>query len=409
MKKIEIILGLATVALLVAGCAENSTTGVNPVINDDPNTIGFEMGTGKATRATDNTLITLQNDQNGFGVFATNGRMPVDRGEGLFINNEVYVYNKVTGEWQWKKEDILWPQEASMYPINFYAHYPIGDYTMSVAQRLRDFTIADVANQVDYLAAKKEGVSARPANSKVTLDFKHILSKIDFKLSVGMGTTVEVQSVAVKQVSTSGQFNYQRLGWNTSGGAVANYYYMTAPVVAANIKSTTTEPVAITSTYGSMMLIPDVIAKTPWDGLVDAPATGEDHIEVVYRVYETNGGEDVVGYTDAENHPNWASTDHPNHNADTHPDDGTKLFIKVAYPLSTFWEMGKAYTYILHLGDPNYSGGQLIEDFYIDEEGNVTDLPVEPYDIPDIIYPDNWVIGFDVVVSDWADAGSTDL
>jgi hypothetical protein len=426
------IFSLAAVALLAVGCAENSTTEVNPVIKDDLNAIGFEMGTSK----TRTDISDLEGDENGFKVFA----IGADYGE--LIENKVYKYTGSAWDWldaeaNWQK----WPTAGSTdYPLSFYAYYPttsapnLNVASISPAVLINaQYQIAEdnEANLVDYLAANHTGVNARPANGKVKLDFKHILSKIDFAVAAGPGVTVEVQSIKIHNIRKAGVFNYASLSWYGNAGdgdALGDndftYTYLKAADAVDNSAIVAaTDPVDINNVNGSLLLMPQDLDDYAWEwndntpGYVPALST-DSYIEVVYRVWETNGNEDVVGYGDSSNHPDWdtSETVHDPHDQTKHPADNTNLFVKVGYELGGLWQMNTAYKYILKLGDPTKTGGYLIEENFIDEDGNETDLPVispgseDPYpDVPDPIYPESDEIGFTVSTSTWDNETAEDL
>jgi hypothetical protein len=393
MKKI--LFTLSAAALLAVGCAENSVVDENPIA--DPDAIGFEMGTGKViSRA---TPITTQGliASGGIGIFATNGA-----DDDVFINNALSTY--FGGFWQWPGTTYKWPTVATGYPIDFYAYYPLVAPELTTTLK-RTYTVDGVDLQKDHLAANKLAVYARPANSLVTLNFQHVYSMIDFKVTAGPFTTVEVQSVAVKNVADQRVFDYSDLTWDDLNDTFeTDYSYSTATdaiSVFTNTAFTNTEPSSITNSYGPLMLMPQNLSAAAWavDGTsgepTAAPGVNESYIEVVYRVVETNSGEDRVGFTDASDHPNY-DIENPVHVAL----DNTHLFIKVGYPLSTNWEMSKAYTYVIHLGDPAASGGYLVTDNYIDEQGNEVAFPVIEGDVPDPIYEGTY-IGFTTDVSPW--------
>jgi hypothetical protein len=403
------IFGLAAIALLAVGCAENATVAENPIAN--PDAIGFELGTGKVTRATSSTVATIQGDAAGFGIYGVKGTSNTP-----FIENAAYGWEGGTA-WGWLSTDIEWPVSTE-FPIDFYAYYPKAGTALGAALTASYTVLDNVANQIDHLAAQKVDINAKPANSKVTLDFKHILSKIDFAMTVGAGVTVPLQYVAVRNVANQATYNYGTMAWGSlSSTNSSDYVYLDADpaTTTTNTKATTAEAVAVTGDNNSMILMPQNLSSKAWDGLVDAPGTAESYIEANYRVFETDGGEDIVGYTDASNHPGFLTLLDETEQAAL---NGKPLFVKVGYPLGTEWLQSTAYTYVLRLGDPAAGGGQLIDENFYDENGDRTDLPVvypttpgdpDQPDIPDPIYPTNNVIGFDVVVTDWLDGGDINL
>jgi len=211
----------------------------------------------------------------------------------------------------------------------------------------------------------------------------------------GNKVTVEVQSVAVRNVGNAGTFSFANLVWTTPPFVWnSGFSYMKAPVDDANKFVNQNDAKDVKGASGSLMLMPQNLSGRGWDKTLHG-LNNLSYIEVVYRVYETDGGKDLIGFTDATDHPDYEGS------VVTGP-----LFVKVGYPLPTNWKMGQAYAYTIHIGDGS-SGGNLIEGNFIDEKGDETDLPVvypetgEPIEPPDPIFPENDVIGFVVSVENW--------
>ena len=391
--KNQILVGLTIMTLMFAGCSMDEVSSIN---NSDANSIGFELSTGK-TRAELVDIEALYRNANGFGVFATNGASPA-----TYIDNEAYKYEN--GAWKWAAISHNWPEKDTEYPVNFYAYFPADKTTLTTPSLAAQYTIAESpAQQVDYLAANSVGVTSKPVSGDVLLKFNHILSKIDFKVITGSNVTVEVQSIAVRNVGNTGTFSFQSLLWASSPAKwEASFSYLTAPVKDANKFAGRTDPKGadVSGSSGSLMLMPQNLSGRSWYPLPKKEETLHNlnilsYIEVVYRVYETGNKNDLVGFSDASDHPDYTG-------GVTGP-----LFVKVGYPLPTNWEMGKAYTYTIHIGDGSSSGGNLIEKYFIDRNGEKTTLVVvypgtnKPIEPPDPIFPKNNVIGFVVSVEDW--------
>ena len=382
--KNQILAGLTIMTLMFAGCSRDEVSSIN---ESDANSIGFELSTGK-TRADVVDLGVLQRDADGFGVFATNGSSSA-----TFIDNKAYKYEGDT--WKWAELNMLWPTQKTGFPVNFYAYYPLSK-TALTKSLTADYRVEETPeNQVDYLAANQVGVADKPISRSVLLTFRHILSKIDFMIVTGSKVTVEVQSITIRNVGNSGTFNHAILAWTTPPYIWnSSFSYMTAPLKAANTFAGQTSAKAVTGSSGSLMLMPQNLSGRPWNKESLLSLASLSYIEVVYRVYETDSGTDVIGFTDASEHEDYAG-------GVTGP-----LFVKVGYPLPTDWLMGKAYAYTIHIGDGS-SGGNLIEENFIDENGNVTDLIVvypetgEPIEPPGPIFPENDVIGFVVNTENW--------
>ena len=385
--KSRFFLGLTMMTLMIAGgCSKDE---VNSVVNgSDANSIGFEISTGK-TRAEIVNLDVLQKSSEGFGIFAVNGTS-----SSTFIDNKAYRFEG--GAWKWAELDMLWPTKESGYPVNFYAYFPKTNTTLTNKLTV-DYIIAETPEtQIDYLVANQTGVADKPVSGDVLLAFRHILSKVDFKVVTGSKVTVEIQSVSVRNVGNTGKFSYLSLGWTTPPQVWnSGFSYMTAPVKAANKFAGQTVAKDVAGSSGSLMLMPQNLSGRGWDKTIPG-LNYSSYIEVVYRVYETESGKDIVGFSDATDHPNYEGS------TVTGP-----LFIKVGYSLPTDWLMGKAYAYTIHIADGNSSGGNLIEGNFIDENGEGTNLIVvypetgEPIEPPDVIFPDNAVIGFVVSVENW--------
>jgi hypothetical protein len=399
MKKFVLI--FAAAALMFVGCTQEKPLSV---VTENPNSIGFDMSTGKTgTRATTNNLAALKADATGIGIYATNTSSSAE-----YIANIAYKWDTSGSKWVWNGTEQTWPTTEDGYPLNFYAYFPKSGTSLTTALTQSYTIVTNPANQKDLLAANHTGVITRPSSSNVSLDFKHMLSKVDFKMAVGAGMTAYIQSIAVHSAGSIRTFNYGTLTWNaTAPTANANYSYMVAPVSPSNefIGQSPVTPAAVTGSSGSLMLMPQDFTSRAWDKKEGTIATSS-YIEVVYRMIETQTGKDVVGFTDATNYPDYATVG----NGVT-----GSLFVKVGYPLDTNWAMGKAYTYTIYLGTPSASGGNLVNPNFVEDNGSDSGLPVvdpsddTPIPVPDPIVDVDKPIGFTVSVSDWTDATGVPL
>ena len=390
------ILGLTVIALIFASCSKDEVSNVN---RKDPNAISLDPTTGK-TRADVMDLDGLKEDAAGFGVFATSASTPT------FINNEAYRWATSGTGWGWAGTDRYWPRNEDAYPINFYAYHPLANTTLDTDLEA-EYTIADTPEaQVDLLAAQQLNVIVRPATGNVNLAFKHILSKVDFKVKAGANVTVHVQSIAIKHVANKRTFDYANLAWITTPPSVfaSNYYFMPAPIKPENIFEGPVTSV-VTGSSASLMLMPQDLSGQAWDLSVGGIAT-DAYIQVVYRVNATADGENIVGYMNVE--------DHPDYDVDTYTGAPGGLYVKVGFPLPTNWLMSTAYMYTIYLGILEYSGGYLVDTHFIDEDGNPVDFTVhdpgteEEIDITDPINGDK-LIGFEVSVDTWGDPDDIDV
>jgi hypothetical protein len=119
-------------------------------------------------------------------------------------------------------------------------------------------------------------------------------------------------------------------------------------------------------------------------------------------MYETASPyNDVMGFTDATKHPDYAELGEGETGA---------LYVKVGYPLPTNFAMGKTHIYTIYLGTPSASGGNLVEETFIDKDGGATDLPVidpktrEDKEIPEPIVDLDQPVDLILTVGGWSNA-----
>lgn len=396
--KTKTMLCLMATAMFAASCTKDEVINKNV---KPANSIGIDISTGK-TRAAIVDLGALK-ASNGFGVYATATSIGLT-GNYVYIDNKIYKFDG--SNWAWDGGDAMWPI-TNNYPMDFYAYYPTGT-TLTSALTAEHTIAATPATQVDILAALKTNVMSRPSSGNVNMNFKHILSKINFMVKTGNTVTVEVQSIAIKHVGNKGTFDYARQDWTVVPSMfTSDYDFMKAPLDNANKFVGATAGLSVKGSDSYLMLMPQdlSVAGRTWDQ-TEIGLGNQSYIEVVYRMYETSTGVNIVGYEDAANHPDYAGSG----STATGP-----LFVKVAYPLPTNWLMGKAYTYTIHLGTSNDSGGKLIDDNFMDEDGNDSELSVVNPDtgsdinVPDPIFNINKPIGITVTVNSWDEQPVIDI
>jgi hypothetical protein len=394
MNKIILSLSLAAASMIFAGCTKEVVTSE---ITGNPNVIGFDLNTGK-TRATVSNLATLQGDAKGIGVFATKSDGEAEPSQVEYIDNEAYVYDSKGGRWAWKSGEKQWPTTTDGYPMNFYAWYPYDQssiYPANIPYEVIYYIDTDPSKQIDLLAANKLNVTTRPASSNVSLDFKHILSQIKFQVVVGDGLTANIFSVKLKNVSSGHYFNYETMEW--SYPLQGRQSEVDFPYISADwsyYRGDGITPAAIPGDSGSLMLIPQYLSPYAWDKSVEGIAD-QSYIEVIYNI------PGLVGYEYDVYSPYYR--EYPAMDSDP---QYIPLYVKVGYPLDTNWEMGKSYTYTIHLDPLNSSGGYLVDDNFYTEYGQ-TLLPVidpqtgEGYDVGEPIFSASNSLGCLVSVGEW--------
>ena len=477
MKKNTFVIAVMA-AMVLSSCSnqEEIYPDLGPVKNN-PNAISF-MGT--TTRANISTMTQLEE---GFQVFAsTDGTNWYKDATGTLTTiNGTFDYYKPAGAdplfsdfngWQWRNEALsdeieapIWPTFGGGTTMEFYAKHPIensftpgpGDMTKTIVPD------ADRFKQVDELAARAT-VNARPANG-LALHFNHILSKINVSIAPGAGLTVEVQSVKLVKPLSEAKYDYAtattaaaQVGWaattttgiygynesvfagSTTAGANA---YMATHTSGAAVKSLMQNNGTVD---GNLMLIPQVHTATD---LTDVKTNANiitggssPYFEVIYRVYETTGGKDVVGRSDIKGvsvskpyynvdgtvsykdyitdvvatawsgsdvYPGYAAPGADYINSGV-PQDDEHLYIKALFPIMTTnpdagvaWDRGKGYTYNLLIGGDTGTGGYYADNEYYDETGRGTGLYHRGTngDGGDPVFSN--YIHFDVTVGDWDD------
>ena len=272
--KSRIFLGLSIIVLMLSSCQKDE---VSNLYYPNEGSIGFDISTGK-TRADISDLFVLLSDPNGFGVYATNGPSSA-----LFIDNGKYKYNTLAEKWIWEGKTRIWPDEEDEdnYPIHFFAYYPFSSIDLGTSLKHEHTVAKTPEEQLDLLAAKQKGVDVRPESNNVTLSFKHILSKIDFKVITREDVTVEVQSIAVRHVGEKGTFDYSELIWEKSPEEFKTEYdFMKAPVKEDNIFVGSTVAKEVKGSSGSLMLMPQNLKDRAWDKTI-ANLPHLSYIEVV--------------------------------------------------------------------------------------------------------------------------------
>ena len=338
--------------LLLTGCMHDMIT---EEIISRPDFIGFSSTT---TRAAVVDLKAMQDDGNGFSVYATGGHNPqrwYADDEGIRIDG-MNNYRYASSQWAFRYP-VKWPAEADDYPMNFYAFYPADPEGLTVMEDFSSgtklqgrYTVQEAGRQVDLLAAKAT-TNSKPATGHLTLSFNHILSRINFGVIAGNGTAPFVQSVKIANVGDTRTYDFVKGTWDTSPSAVtgnASYYYRGAPD-GSSIKDftpfvkdeTTANPIYTGIHDNHLMLMPQTSKSwKPQKGM--APdATSGAYISVIYRMSTGNGTNGFgntkeVGFADAKDHPDNAG------GSVTGP-----LFVKAGFPISSGnfqWEKGNGYT-----------------------------------------------------------------
>ncbi len=393
MRKIRPILALG--ALLAVSCSQVESYDVASVSED--NVIGFISST---TRAETLTLSDLTGNKDGFAVYGEKGNSGSWDTE-MDGNNK---YSFATGAWAWTETSPTWPDEDEDggYPINFYAIYTedgidgFSSVTTTPGQIAITYT-APTDGQNDILVATAS-TDVRPAGDKLPLTFCHILSKVTFDITADESSVVYTQEVGLNNINSSRIYKLyeeeEENRWADLDQVVSEKY----PYLVVSNSAASSANGSLVGSYGDLMLLPQ--STTSWN-TEDATVSGS-HIFLTYRA-EDSSGNNIVGYSDAEDHPNYDPIEDAAY-------DNVALFVKVGYPVADddgnfTIESGYSYNYNINLMTTGASNGYLLDDYYYDEEGDVTEFEVEGKEIGDPI--SEGYIDFTVTVKAWEESSST--
>ncbi|MGL5681898.1 MAG: fimbrillin family protein [Marinifilaceae bacterium] len=391
MKKIFLF---ATTVATLASCSMNEVTPV-PQIEDDPEVISFNSFTGKQSKVADNTLKTLEASTAGFNVYATVGSTPTS----FHLSGDTYICTNGTWDWKNKADKHKW-SAITVYPAKFYAAFPSQTMTVPATPKF-NYTVESGLEkgdtQIDLLAA--HATRNVLGTGAVPFPFEHVLSKIDFKVNVDAAVKVYIQTIRIWNAGNIATYTFGQ-GWSVPVATTHKYGYL--PLSKENNAIEYTGSKSVGTSANAMMMMPQTtVAWIPQKGAPMARiATNEGtYIEVVYRMVEAaTPNKDVVGYTDATQHSQYATLG-----------GGLTggLWVKVGYGFATKWDPATQYTYTINLGTQGASGGNLIDGNFIDDNGNSTQLPVETPDSKEPIEPGDPIvdtdkyIDFDVSVNPW--------
>lgn len=293
MKK-QILMLLAAAA--VAGCTKSETVGTQ----DQNVAISLKTFVSKSTKATPTTTATL----NSFEMVAYAAPTTVGSEKKYsatpFIN--LQSVTKDAEAWGYTGP-AYWPVDKN---LAFFAYSPkfteAGDtFTPlaagadnSAAYPSLTYTIKDVAAQQDLLAAGIDGLTATTNAGNVALNFKHLLSQVEFRFKgADPALTYTITSVKVNNVGNKGTFQFAQASGNgvvtgtwtvsTNEADIAQYVYFTGT------QEITGSDAAMLTGTSPMILMPQVfnsaVAKTGSNIVGD----GFSAVAIEYTVKDAEG------------------------------------------------------------------------------------------------------------------------
>ena len=334
---------------------------------------------------TQSSQLTPSNKEIKFTTGITRGTAFTGTSFGASDTYKVYAYSGSTKY----IDGITYPGGSSYWPesgtLQFLALYPASltpavTYTESETKYGFSYTASTtIGNQVDLMAATASGSKTSDA---VALNFSHLLSQISVKAKAATSLTVNIQSVEIHNVKTTGTFNGTEL---TAEEALSNYAIsFTAQDLPSDGSS-----VDLTST-DVLLLVPQTTSAWPTTAGSACSISYNDgesgskgsYIKVVLTV--KNGSDYVLGTDEA------AAT--------------------IYFPLAISWEKQKHYTYELCFGSSSsdtdgYGYDGAIGDDDTEGSGNPHDADLgggEGQTAPT-------VISFSTTVSSWTDVTAEEI
>ena len=408
----KIVFGALTLAIVAMSCSVNEMEDINITSSE---AIALNPSTA-VTRASITYLSTLQSDANGFVVYAENGASPSVWNDDIKgLNNHVFA----NGKWNFSPK-VQWPANAADYPMTFFAYYPQmpNDVITSVSATHPDVELnvtvpSDQSEQLDVLAGQNTA-NSKPASSVLSMNFQHILSKVFFSVSnsyKGSANTTQnayVLAIGFNQLFNTNTYEVRTNLWGTPANTLEEYNYYNEFADLFGTSNTYTEMVFNSATQAKfytgttfdasyLMLLPQ--SPTAWNTSgnptdVVAPSATEAYVRMWYRVEETSpANDDFIGYKSAKTHPDYAGSA-----TETAGYEGP-LYVLVGYSYNSTWIAGKGYQYDIPV--PGTTGGRLLNKYYYDEQGHLTDLEVEYIDVPEVILPDDDDIHLNPIITDW--------
>ena len=305
--KNQIIL-MAAAALAFASCSKDEMTEVNP-----GNAIGFRTAVTRATEVSTSSIHSMK-----VTALYTN---PSTSDISTYFGSLEFTNTEDSTSWV-SSPTYYWPTSGTM---SFYAWAPSTlAPTISSTSKTFEFTPSTtVADQIDFIAAVKDGVACSASAGAVGLPFKHALSEIIIKAkNSNSAYTYKVYGVRIGKVAMSGTYDFAAGSWNTDRASKDKYAidYAQYPVTLnSGAKSIMDgEGEGATATNLAAMLVPQQTTK--WDKS-SANTNGGSYISVNVQIVATDTGFQV------------------------YPASGTSAWVSV--PVAFNWVGGNRYTYVL--------------------------------------------------------------
>lgn len=250
MKK---ILFVALAAATMMSCTENE------VIENAGNKAAIEFGT--AVNAGTRAAVVNNSNFNAFTVSAYTVKAAdiTTTGLGTAYMDQI-AYTGGQGKWTTTGGTYYWPLNEEMqffaYPTSLKDKFTVG----STGYPTLSFDVAAAAADQTDLVVAQAAVTTKPADNKLTLLFKHPLTRINFSYKPeDVSYTYTISKITINEVS-GGTATYTFDGnigsWGNGSSASTNYDY---PIGTPAADATNTGFFKLDKADGSLMLLPQAV------------------------------------------------------------------------------------------------------------------------------------------------------
>lgn len=357
MKK-KLFLGLlAAAAVTFTACQKDEV--INEVPQDQPIEFGTYVGRDAQTKASEQTLTTLQASGVGFGVYAyytDDSEYNSETSPLNFLWDEHVTYSN--SQWEYTNTKY-WPSETGK-KFTFIAYAPANDNT-NISEKPSKasahsgdpkfkFTVNEtVASQTDLLYASIKDYSTIATNNVQNFTFNHALSRIGFSAKpANQSDKISITGISIKgKFTTSAKFNVQSGDFTDPINTVETTY---TPTVS-NTEITGANASSITENGNYIMIIPTDKFK---EEDTEHPVNSDNITITVNYTIQIADNNINGGYAAAVPKTEKGTIDH------------------------IVFEKGKAYNIVLTVSpsDPIKFGVGSVTDWHTDPGNLVTNVPV---------------------------------
>ncbi len=303
-----------------------------------------------------------------------------DGGVDIYIQDadkiETYYNFKATdSDWSQSASSLLWSDIT--FPAYFFSMHDgaAQSLTFGDGEVTLSYTVSGESTSHKDLVYHASTLSAIPSSAAINAYHQHALSRLSIYAGTG-GNKVYIAKATVMNLYGEGvaTIDPDGIDWTNSGKADYDYEYypIDNETVPVELQSTTVDEV--TTNYlvnsaddASLMIIPQTaVASVVSQGVAGGSLTlTGTYIEVIYYLTDSDDNA-LVGYSAVSEMTN--ATDYID------GDQTTTLYVKAAFPLGKEFVDNKHYYVTLGLGMDGSTGGYLVDDFYVDEDGDPVKL-----------------------------------